>query len=364
MQELLSKIASGLQAGLYSNEKAVSTSIVIPILRKLGWDDADPYEVRPEYQSGKGRVDFALFCSNGQPGLFIEVKAVGKAATADIQLFEYAFHEGAQIAVLTDGRVWSFYLPGQPGSYEDRKVHQIDLLERAPDDAEKRFIRYLRKDRVASNAAFEDAKADYNSKTTQKLATATIPKAWAELLAEPDIIKKLLRDRTEALCGHIPSDEALAIFVGSFLGTGSSVAPNLPAPAAIAPQAHVSPTSTPTAASGTGPSPLGWKLLGKNVTAKNQNEALAGLINELFLRFPDLVEHIASSVASKNRKHIAKSKEEIYPLRPDLGIRYSIQLKNGYFLGTNVSSGEKLKIAMKAAGACDLVWGSQVELII
>ena len=34
--------------------------------------------------------------------------------------------------VLTDGETWSFYLPAEQGSYEDRRVYKLDLFERPP----------------------------------------------------------------------------------------------------------------------------------------------------------------------------------------------------------------------------------------
>ncbi|MFQ3596604.1 MAG: hypothetical protein SNJ63_10905, partial [Sphingomonadaceae bacterium] len=324
-------------------------------------DDADPNEVRPEFQSGKGRVDYALFCNNGQPGLFLEVKAVGKAATADIQLFEYAFHEGAQIAVLTDGRIWSFYLPGQPGTYEDRKVYQLDLLERSIADCEQRFHRYLEKDRVAKNLALEDARADYASKASQKLAAATIPQAWAELLSETDIIKKLLREQTEALCGHAPSEAALQAFVNGLSDQLAldGTAPK-PARSPVGPRRLAAlPTVASPALKG-----ISWKVLDCEATARNQNEALVGYLNELMRRFPDRVDAIRRSVGTRGRAHIAATPDAIYPKRPDLGRKNHVRLASGLCLGTNVSREEKLKIARKAASACGLAWPDQALLEI
>jgi len=362
MQKLLSQIVSGLQAGLYPNEKAVSTSIVVPVFRKLGWDDTNPYEVRPEYQSGKGRVDYALFSSQNQPGVFVEVKHVGKAAAADVQLFEYAFHEGAQIAVLTDGRIWNFYVPGQPGSFEDRKVYQIDLLEQGLEAAEARFVRYLQKDRVANQFALQDALSDYKSKASNKKAEETIPKAWSELLAEPDMILKLLRDRTEALSGIVPREEALIAFIAKVNGGKTVQAYAAPNPQSIT-SISKAPILQATDTVGSS-SPLGWQVLSVTGSAKSQNEALAGFLNELFNQFPDSIQAIISSVGTKTRAHIAKIPEEIYPKRPDLGQKAHLTLSSGHVLGTNVSAEEKIKIAQKAAAACSLNWGIDALLSI
>jgi predicted type IV restriction endonuclease len=51
MDDLIDRIRAGLERGLYPNERAVSTSIVVPILRSLGWDDSNPAQVMPEYRN-------------------------------------------------------------------------------------------------------------------------------------------------------------------------------------------------------------------------------------------------------------------------------------------------------------------------
>ncbi len=44
------------------------------------------------------------------------------------------------MAILCDGREWSFYLPGEHGSYEDRRVYKLDLLERKLEEISKYLI--------------------------------------------------------------------------------------------------------------------------------------------------------------------------------------------------------------------------------
>src|SRR5687768_16782603 len=119
MEQLLDRIRGRLAGGAYSNEAAVSLGILTPILGALGWDVSDPDQIAPEYSSGRGRVDFALCLPPRRPAIFIEVKGVGRSLEGDRQLFEYAFHEGVPLCVLTDGREWSFYLPSGQGNYED-----------------------------------------------------------------------------------------------------------------------------------------------------------------------------------------------------------------------------------------------------
>jgi predicted type IV restriction endonuclease len=69
--ELLNVIRTRLQEGAYQNEAAVSVGVVLPVLRKLGWDDSDPRQIVPEFSMPGGRVDFALFGSIHQPSVFL-----------------------------------------------------------------------------------------------------------------------------------------------------------------------------------------------------------------------------------------------------------------------------------------------------
>lgn len=202
MEQLLNRIRDGLSRGAYPNERAVSTSIVVPILRALGWDDSDPDQVMPEHATGRGRVDYALRCPPHRPAAFIEVKGVGRSSDADRQLFEYAFHEGVQLAVLTDGREWNFYLPDQQGSYAERRAYQLVLDEREVVESAERLTRYLQRDRVASGAALEAATRDYRDARSRREAAEMLPRAWSELSAEPDrALLDALLERTEALRG-------------------------------------------------------------------------------------------------------------------------------------------------------------------
>ena len=102
MIELIHRIGERLQSSAYVNEAAITHGIVTPLLQELGWDTADPRQVVPEFANARGRVDFALIGLGQKPAIFIEVKQVGRAIDGDRQLFEYAFHQGVPLCVLTD----------------------------------------------------------------------------------------------------------------------------------------------------------------------------------------------------------------------------------------------------------------------
>ena len=129
------------------NEAAVSQGILLPILNDLGWPAFDPSVVIPQFSLEGRRVDYALCDHPDHPMIFVEVKAIGKADGADRQLFEYAFHKGVPLAILTDGKEWHFYLPAEEGEYQERRVYKLDIIEREPADIAKYFERYLKYER-------------------------------------------------------------------------------------------------------------------------------------------------------------------------------------------------------------------------
>lgn len=87
------------------------------------------------------------------------------------QALEYGFHVGVPFVVLTDGRTWSFYLPAEQGSYEDRRVYKLDLFERPTTEAAAKLHHYLQHDRVASGTALETARTEYPEADPYELLT-------------------------------------------------------------------------------------------------------------------------------------------------------------------------------------------------
>lgn len=102
-------IRYGLGTGRYMNEAAISQGIVMRLLNLLKWPTYDTRVVWPEYATEGRRVDYALCHPPTKPTVFIEVKQAGNDVDADRQLFEYAFHKGVPLAILTTGQEWHFF---------------------------------------------------------------------------------------------------------------------------------------------------------------------------------------------------------------------------------------------------------------
>jgi hypothetical protein len=148
----------------------------------------------------------------------VEVKKAGFSEGADRQLFEYAFHTGVPMAVLTDGREWHFFLPGEQGDYTERRLYKLDILERDIGEIEKRLKRYLDYDKICSGSALEDARKDYRDIARDRIIKSTLPHAWAKLIEEEDdLLLELIADRAESLCGYKPDLDSVSEFLKSII---------------------------------------------------------------------------------------------------------------------------------------------------
>lgn len=208
VDELIKKIQERLRQNIFASEAAVSQGILLPVLRELGWPVFDTAVVVPDYSIEGCRVDYALYHLANRPSVFVEVKKTGLAEGADRQLFEYAFHIGVPMSILTDGQEWSFYLPGEQGRYDERRVYKIDLLERTSEEASTRLTRYLAYERVCTGEALKAVRADYQDVARGRLIETTFPRAWDSLLQEEDsLLIDLLAEKVEGLCGYRPDQD-------------------------------------------------------------------------------------------------------------------------------------------------------------
>ncbi|MCY3948330.1 MAG: hypothetical protein OXF61_03925 [Acidimicrobiaceae bacterium] len=130
LEHALAKARDTLASGLLANEAGVQASVIRPILRELGWDDADPQQWQVEYQVDSGRVDEALLSSGGQPLVFVEAKRQGNLSVkAEDQLFGYAANKGVPLLVLTDGDTWDLYLSMAAGEPAERRFVHLTVTE-------------------------------------------------------------------------------------------------------------------------------------------------------------------------------------------------------------------------------------------
>ena len=214
LSDHLERVREQLRRGDFHSEMAVIQGVLWPVLDELGWPVGDTNVVYPEFSLGGRRVDYALCHPAEDPAVFIEVKNVGLSDGADRQLFEYVFHSGVPMAVLTDGREWSFFLPGERGKYNERMVRKLHLLQQDVEESAGLLDRYLSYDRVCSGESLVAARSDYQEVVRARETADALPKTWRALLEEPDsLLLELLADKYEELNGYKPDPDSCRRFL-------------------------------------------------------------------------------------------------------------------------------------------------------
>ncbi len=214
LKEHIDKIGERLRSREFPNEQAVRQGIVDPLLRTLGWPTENTQIVYPEYNVGSGEVDYALCYPASTPRVFIEAKRVGNIEGAEEQLFKYDFRVRVPIAVLTDGQKWRFFHPTGEGTWDERKICELDLISGDSQESAERLNKYLNYESVRSDKAVEAIKEDYNSLVRQRKIEWGLPEAWRILVQEADpSLLKVVREKTEDVCGHSPTNEQVFAFL-------------------------------------------------------------------------------------------------------------------------------------------------------
>ncbi|MBI3878108.1 MAG: hypothetical protein HY300_19465 [Verrucomicrobia bacterium] len=358
LETTLSDIVNRLRQGRFSNEQSISQGIVLRVLQELGWDTWDTTVVCPEFKTGGGRVDFALCHPPTQPADFIEVKQPGKAEESVRQALEYAFHKGVPFVVLTDGRTWSFYLPAEQGSYEDRRVHKLDLFERSPAEAAEILRRYLECSRVQSGEALETARKEYRSRNRRSQAKATIPEAWRELVEKGDEdLVEIVANAVETKIGVRPDKDEVAEFLA---GLGKTIIVE-------AAQRNISEPSRapsrPAIMATSGESSRRGKLVirGQSHAYLNAKDAMVIVLRELAKNDSSFLERCSQhpDAQGRKRRYIARSPEELYPDREDLR-EMRETLPDGWLVATNLNNVLKKTIIRLATEVAGLTFGKDV----
>lgn len=360
----IEEIRNGIKSGRFVSEAAVSQGIVLRILHALSWPAYDTQIVCPEYSLQGRRVDYALCHPPGKPIAFVEVKQIGQSEGAERQLFEYAFHVGVPLAILTDGQEWNFFLPGEQGDYGERRVYKLDIVERDISECVDRLTRYLQYDAIMCGDAIEAARKDYRNVARDRLIKSTLPKAWARLIEEEDeLLLELMADRVEVLCGYKPTPDTVARFLKESV-TSKSLPPAKPQQPTHPPT--FVPVHTPKSTAGNSlqkPSSIGFVLDGRNYPARSAREVLEGVFEALPKRDSNILERFASLPKhGRTRRYLARNADDLYPGRPDLARDFSHQLTSGWWLSTNHSRATILRIIEMACDVAQLKYGRDLQV--
>ncbi len=221
-----------------ANEEAAKIRVLVPILAELGWDvhdHRDTGEVLWEHPVGpgsgagqKGRADIVLAKTGHGHRLLclIEAKSPKEDLSKHVdQLMGYAFHEGVDICVLTNGLEWWLYLPREPGPAASRRFAELRLSSSSHRQVADDLEAYMGKANLNSGEAERRAKEALSKLREADRLKTEMPRVWRRMLDEPDQdLVDLFAMRVHERTRLWPSPEALAAVLQGKLSDSVPVA--------------------------------------------------------------------------------------------------------------------------------------------
>lgn len=356
LQAEVVRVQKQLGLGRLRNEAEIRQSVVIPFLAALGWPQADVRVLTPEFSIGDRNVDYALCHPMDQPAVLVEVKAVGKAdKKGEKQLFEYCFHQGVPVAVLTDGSTWKFFHPGGQGSYGQRQFALVDLMEDESDaEPAETLARYLEYDDVMSGRARSAAQEDYEQLRLRRLAESELGRVWQGLLEEPDsVLVDLLSEGVLAVSGTKPAKKSVVEFLrGHRYRAESPISEGTNAGKKGTPSRKVESGSR----DGSDPLPY-FSLAGETTECKNATELFVEIFQALARRDPAFCGRYAVAYYGRKNKVLARKRDELIPGDPERARRTARKLSGGWWLTTHSSTDEKRRRLRQACQVANIEYG-------
>ena len=269
------------------------------------------------------------------------------------------------MAILTNGQEWSFYLPGEQGRYDERRVYKLDLLERSGTEAIERLNRYLSYERICSGEALKAARSDYQNVARNREIEATLPKAWRALLEEQDsLLLDLLAEKVEDLCGYKPDLDICGTFLASMLAQKTS--PVLSQTEQNKQQTERTwqggkkGTTFPTGRTRTVDNFI-FLFKGQKYQAGSAREVVTKVFQLFANEDGGFLDRFAARKHGKKRRYLARNRNELYPGRPDLSEEHAIEIADGWWMGTNYSRRDLQKMINLAREVVRPPLGSQVN---
>ncbi|MDD9802421.1 MAG: type I restriction enzyme HsdR N-terminal domain-containing protein [Deltaproteobacteria bacterium] len=198
------------------NEETTKLRAVLPILNALGWLN---FDMDSEVWIGRGKTKFKLDIrlSTSNHPVIIECKKPAVDLDRAIgQMVEYAYHEGARLAALTNGFRWDLYLPyTDKGKPRESRFASIDLLsDSTPSALCDELMLFLERNAVESGKALSSAEERLEVKRRGEQIQDALPAVWQGMLAKPpDILLNLIADEVRQRIGHNPTNHQVREFI-------------------------------------------------------------------------------------------------------------------------------------------------------
>lgn len=230
MIELISLIEELRTQGEPPNEEAMKNTLLLRIIRAVGWNTYDTAEVSYEHSVGHhkagGRVDLALCDSSSNRVLaLIEAKSPREKLDTHIeQVLQYAYHEGCDICVLTNGVEWWFFLPREAGRFRDRWFAALNLNTTPKEQLAEDFETFLGKENLVSGKTAHQAKRVLEANQRKAKLKQKTPEIWQNMMSQPDeeLVELVIKQVYEQIGLRPEKDQVKAILQGRLTTTRST----------------------------------------------------------------------------------------------------------------------------------------------
>jgi len=205
------------------NEANTKSAVIERILFDLNWNTYDANEVHHEDSTGKGPVDYSLRLG-GKTKIFIEAKRVNENLEKhEEQLLNYCFGKSVDLAILTNGFSWWFYLPLHTEViWQERKFCSIEIKKQETEDIVNNFEKLLEKENVGPDKSLNNARNIFNEKKRKAITKTKIPEAWVNLLNKPnEKLIDLLSNLVNEISGYAPDEIDVIEFLNNQIKTPS-----------------------------------------------------------------------------------------------------------------------------------------------
>jgi hypothetical protein len=106
---------------------------------------------------------------------------------------------------------------------------------------------------------------------------------------------------------------------------------------------------------------LAYQVDGELHLASDATDAMINILSDLAQYDDNFFPKLAAKVRGRTRNHIARSRSEVYPDRPDLA-RYVKEIRPGWFIGCNIANREKEKILRAACEVMGISFGQDIKI--
>ena len=346
-------ISRGIRKRRFSNEAAVSQGIVLRLLRELRWPVDDTRIVWPQFDVGEGKkIDYALCHPMDKAVVLLEVKRIGGIdVRAEVQLFKYCTHHGVPMAVLTDGKTWSFYRPaGQGRTYEERRFAQLNLTSNAPVEFADRLQRYLAYEEVRSGQSQRLAEEDHAREHLYRVSESV----WRKLVQKPadEFLKMFLEAmRREATIN--PSREVVAEWLHKRATQGTR-------PGSTTGDWRL-PDQQPPDLQPSDPQPLVESthcviFREKRYPQTSGIDVLVEAFTRLATEDPEFCRRYGEQYRGRKKRRVARTRHEIHPTDPVLRRRCR-ELPGGWWIDSNLNNRRKVDWIREACEVAQVKYG-------